>query len=106
MVMIERAREQGISITRACTLLMIIRRRVVRWRREWNRRKGLENLKPGPTKPLHKLLPVERESVLQMATKEEYADLSHRILAVTAWNLGVFFVSFSSVYRIMRSANL
>jgi putative transposase len=41
-----------------------------------------------------------------MATKEEYADLSHRILAVTAWDLGVFFVSFSSVYRIMRSANL
>ena len=106
VVMIERAREQGISITRACALLMITRRRVVRWRREWNRGKGLGNLKPGPTQPLHKLLPVEGESVLQMATKEEYADLSHRILAVTAWDLGVFFVSFSSVYRIMRSANL
>jgi putative transposase len=106
LVMIERAREQGISITRACALLMIIRRRVVRWRRNWYTGKDLGNLKPGPTEPLHKLLPVEKESVLQMATKEEYADLSHRILAVTAWDLGVFFVSFSSVYRIMRSANL
>jgi transposase InsO family protein len=106
LVMIEHAREQGISITRTCALLMITRRRVVRWRREWNRGKGLGNLKPGPTEPLHKVLSVERESVLQMATKEEYADLSHRVLAVTAWDLGLFFVSFSSVYRIMRSANL
>jgi transposase InsO family protein len=41
-----------------------------------------------------------------MAKKEEYADLAHRILAVTAWDLGIFFVSFSSVYRILCSANL
>lgn len=49
----------------------------------WNREKGLRNLKLGPTEPLNKLLPVERESVLQMATKEEYADLSHRVLTAT-----------------------
>ena len=51
-------------------------------------------------------LPEEREAVLKMAKKEEYADLSHRLLAVTAWDLEIFFVSFSSVYRILRSANL
>ena len=106
LVMIECGKREGISVTRACDLLMIARRRVVRWRRERDRRKGLGNLKPGSTEPVHRLLPVERESVLQMAAKEEYADLSHRILAVTAWDLGVFFVSFSSVYRMMRSANL
>lgn len=106
LAMIERAKNKGVSMTRVCALLMISRRRVVRWRRKWNRVKSLGNLKPGPIEPLHKLLPVERESVLQMATKEEYADLGHRILAVTAWDLGLFFVSFSSVYRIMRSANL
>ena len=106
LVMIECAKEQGVSITRACILLMIARRRVVRWRRERDRGKGLGNLKPGPKEPVHRLLPVEKESVLGMAAKEEYADLSHRILAVTAWDLGLFFVSFSSVYRIMRSANL
>ena len=43
---------------------------------------------------------------MHMAKKEEYADLAHRILAVTAWDLGIFFVSFSSVYRILLSANL
>jgi putative transposase len=106
LVMVEWAKEQGVSITRACALLMMGRRRVVRWRRARDTGKGLENLKPGPTEPVHRLLPVERASVLQMAKKEEYADLSHRILAVTAWDQGLFFVSFSSVYRIMRSADL
>jgi len=106
LVMINHAKEQGISVARACALLMISRRRVVRWRRERDRGKGLGNLRPGPIEPAHRLLPVERESVLQMAVKEEYADLSHRILAVTAWDLGLFFVSFSSVYRIMQSVNL
>ena len=43
---------------------------------------------------------------MHMAKKEEYADLAHRILAVTAWDLGICFVSFSSVYRILLSANL
>jgi len=104
--MVEWAKEQGVSITRACALLMMGRRRVVRWRRARDTGKGLKNLKPGPTEPVHRLLPVERASVLQMAKKEEYADLSHRILAVTAWDQGLFFVSFSSVYRIMLSANL
>ncbi|MDZ7698487.1 MAG: hypothetical protein U5R49_16690 [Deltaproteobacteria bacterium] len=107
LVMVEQAKEQGVSITRACAPFMIGRRRVVRWRsRAQDTGKGLKNLKPGPTEPVHRLLPVERASVLQMAEKEEYADLSHRILAVTAWDQGLFFVSFFSVYRIMRSANL
>lgn len=106
LVMIERAKEKGISMTRVCALLMISRRRVVRWRRKWHRSESLGNLKPGPREPLHKLFPAETDAVLQMARKEEYADLGHRILAVTAWDLGLFFVSFSSVYRIMRSANL
>lgn len=41
-----------------------------------------------------------------MAKKEEYTDLSHRILAVTAWEEGMFFVSFSSVYRILLSEGM
>ena len=41
-----------------------------------------------------------------MATQHRYADLSHRISAVTGWDLGLFFVSFSSVYRILRAHDL
>ena len=38
-----------------------------------------------------------------MAISEEYVDLSHRILAVTAGEKGLFFVSFSSVYRVLKA---
>lgn len=106
LAVINEAKDAGVSIKRTCTLLMISRRRVTRWR--WKRENGnsLDNLKPGPLEPVNRLLPMEREAVLEMAKKEEYADLSHRLLAVTAWDLNIFFVSFSSVYRILRSENL
>jgi len=106
LAVIDEAQDAGISIKRTCTLLMINRRRVTRWR--WKRENGhsLDNLKPGPREPINRLLPTERAAVLEMARKEEYADLSHRILAVTAWDLDIFFVSFSSVYRILCSENM
>jgi putative transposase len=100
------AKAAGISITRTCRLLMIDRRRITRWRMKMEKGQSLDNLKPGPREPLNKLLPVERESVLKMAIKEEYADMSHRVLTATAWDLNIFYVSFSSVYRIMRSEGL
>ena len=106
LIMIEQAKEKGLSATKTCAFWRVNRRRVVRWCRKKKNGQSLRNLKPGPREPVHKLLPDEREAVLQMAKKEEYADLAHRILAVTAWDLGLFFVSFSSVYRILRSATL
>ena len=106
LIVIEQAKEKGIPVTRTCAFWRINRRRVVRWCRKKKNNQSLCNLKPGPRKPAHKLLPEEREAVLQMAKKEKYTDLAHRILAVTAWDLGLFFVSFSSVYRILRSVNL
>jgi len=104
--MIERAKEKALTVTRSCVFWKISRRRVVRWRSKRKDGHSLRNLKPGPREPVHKLLPEEKEAVLHMAKKEQYADLSHRILAVTAWDLDLCFVSFSSVYRILRSANL
>jgi len=106
LVMIKQAKEKGLSITRTCTLWRISRRRVVRWRRKWKDGTELHTVKLGPRIPLHSLLPEEKAAVLQMATKERYADLSHRILAVTGWDIGLLFMSVSSVYRILRSHNL
>lgn len=103
---VDEAKDAGISIKRTCTLLMIKRRRITRWRHKEENGHSLDNLKPGPREPFNRLLPAEMESVLEMAKKEEYADLSHRTLAVTAWDLNMFFVSFSSVYRILRSENM
>jgi len=99
-------KEKGLPVTRTCEFWEINRCRVVRWHTKMKNGHDLQNRKPGPKVPAHKLLPEERQTVLNMAIKEEYADLSHRILAVTAWDLGIFFVSFSSVYRILVSANL
>jgi len=99
-------KEKGLPVTRTCEFWEINRCRVVRWHTKMKNGHDLQNRKPGPKAPVHKLLPEERQAVLNMAIKEEYADLSHRILAVTAWDLGIFFVSFSSAYRILVSANL
>ena len=103
---IEAAKDKGISIIRSCRMWVINRRRLSRWRSKLARGQSLENAKPGPKNPVHKLLPAEIAAVLQMATAEQYVDLSHRILTVTGWDLKLFFVSFSSVYRILRSEGL
>src|SRR5512134_2955766 len=97
LVSMEEARAKGVSRIRACAMWMINRRRVVRWSGNWKRGQSLDNAKPGPKDPVHRLLPEEHTAVVAMAVEEKYADLSHRILAVTAWNLGLFLVSFSSV---------
>ena len=106
LAMTERAKERGVSITRSCAAWRIERRRVVRWRRRQKDGESLDNRKPGTRYPIHRLLPAERAAVVSMAKEEQYADLSHRILAVTAWDVNLFFVSFSSVYRILRSAKM
>jgi len=89
----EEARAKGVSRIRACAMWMINRRRVVRWACSWKRGQSLDNGKPGPKDPVHRLLPEERTAVAAMAVEGRYADFSHRILAVTAWDLGWFFVS-------------
>ena len=106
LLSMEEAGAKGVSKIRACALWMINRRRVVRWSGIWKRGQSLDNGKPGPKDPVHRLLPEERSAVMAMAVEERYADLSHRILAVTAWDLELFFVSFSSVYRILSSEGL
>lgn len=103
---IDRAKEQGLSVHRSCKMLGISRRRVVRWQERKRKGMGLADLNPGPKAPLHSLLPEERKKVLEMAGEDKYADMSHRILTVTAWDKGLFFVSFSTAYRILRSEGL
>lgn len=78
----------------------------MRWQSKVRKGMELEDGKPGPREPLHRLLPEEKRQVVEFAKQEKYADLSHRILAVTAWELNMFFVSFSSVYRILCEEDL
>jgi hypothetical protein len=97
LTVIESSQQQGVSARRTCSLLAIEYRRVVRWQ-QWSRQgQPLANLIPGPKEPLHRVLPEEIEQIVAMAGSEPYADLSHRILAVTAWDQGLFTASFSTV---------
>ena len=66
----------------------------------------LANLSPGPKDPLHRVLPEEIDQIVTLAKSQEYVGLSHRLLAVTAWDKGLFQASFSTVYRVLKEQNL
>lgn len=104
--MVEWAKSAGVSVSRVCLLLMISRRRVSRWRMKRNVGKDLRNGTPGPRHPLHRLLPEEQQAIIAMAIQENFSDFSHRTLTVTAGDEGLFYASFSSVYRTLCDAGL
>jgi transposase InsO family protein len=104
--MIATSQVQGVSARRSCTLLAISHRRIVRWQAQERQGLGLADGTPGPQEAMHRLLPVEVECIVAMATSAAYVDLSHRILAVTAGEKGLFFASFSTVYRVLLAKGL
>ena len=106
LTVIETSQQQGVSVRRSCSLLMIEHRRVVRWQAQARQGQPLANLRPGSQDPLHRVLPEEIDQIVTLAGQPEYADLSHRTLAVTAWDKGLFQASFSTVYRVLKERNL
>lgn len=106
LVVIATARTAGVSARCSCAILAISYRRVVRWQAHVRQGLGLADHTPGPREALHRLRPEEIESITAMAQSQEYVDLSHRILAVTACDQGRFFASFSTVYRVLKAGNL
>ena len=106
LLVIATSHAQGVSARRTCALLVIAYHRILRWQKRDRQGLDLADASPGPTAALHRLLPEEIEQIAALAKRQEYADLSHRILAVTAWEQGIFFASFSSVYRVLKERNL
>ena len=106
LAVIKSSQQQGVSVRRSCVLLAIDHRRVIRWQHQARQGPGLANLTPGPKEPLHRMLPEEIDQILAMAKSQEYVDLSHRILAVTACDKSLFQASFSTVYRVLKEQNL
>jgi putative transposase len=103
---IQDLQKKGVSARASCRMLVIEEQRVKRWKMSLREGQSLANKTPGSKRPMHGLLPVETLQILEMARSVEYADLSHRILAVTAMDKGLFCVSFSSVYRVLKEQNL
>jgi transposase InsO family protein len=106
LTVIESSQQQGVSARRSCALLLIAQRRIVRWQQQARQGQSLANLLPGPKDPLHRVLPEEIDQIVTLANSEEYVDLSHRLLAVTAGDKGLFQASFSTVYRVLKAQNL
>jgi hypothetical protein len=106
LTVIETSQHQGVSARRTCSLLAIEHRRVVRWQAQARQGQSLANLSPGPKDPLHRVLPEEIAQIVTLAQSQEYVDLSHRLLAVRAWDQGLFQASFSTVYRVLKERNL
>ena len=106
LTVIATSQQQGVSARRSCSLLMIEHRRVVRWQEQARQGRPLGNLRPGSRDPLHRVLPEEIDQIVMLAQSQEYVDLSHRTLAVTAWDQGLFQASFSTVYRVLKERNL
>jgi putative transposase len=106
LTVIETSQIQGVSARRSCAILTISHRRIVRWQRRAGQGQSLANRTPGPHEALPRVLPEEIDQIVAMASSEEYVDLSHRILAVTAWDQGLFQASFSTVYRVLKECHL
>ena len=106
LAVIERSLQQGVSVRRSCLILDIEHRRIIRWQHRARQGLGLANKIPGSKEPLHRMLPAEIDRIIAMAKSQDYVDLSHRILAVTAWDKGLFQASFSTVYRVLKEQNL
>ena len=106
LIVIATSQDQGVSARRSCAILVISHRRIVRWQAHERQGLGLADGTPGPQEALHRMLPEEIECIAAMAISQEYMDLSHRILAVTAGEKGLFFASFSTVYRVLKARDL
>lgn len=106
LVVIAQSQQAGVSARRSCALLMLSYRRVVRWQQRRRQGHGLADATPGPRHPSHRLLGEEIASITAMARSSEYVDLSHRAMTITAWEKGLFFTSFSSVYRVLKEHEL
>jgi len=94
---------QGIKKKRVCSLLQINVCRVRRWQK---RGLSLVDAKPGPVKAPHALLDEEKTAILKLALDENYVDDSHRILTAKGADMGLFYVSASAAYNVMRQKSL
>ena len=100
--LIKECKYKGMPEKRVCELLNLSPRRVLNWKK----RVDLEDRRPGPENAPHALLEHEKEIIRELAKNKNFADDSHRILAVKAMDMGLVSASSSSFYRQMRQEGL
>lgn len=102
MELINECKAKGKAEMEVCKLLMLSPRRV----RNWKKRPHIEDRRPGPVNAPHALLEREKAIIRELAKNNDFADDSHRILAVKAMDKGLVSASPSSFYRQMRQEGL
>lgn len=107
---VHQAATDGMSVNRACEVLMLDPRRLRRWTRGRERAAVTEadliDRPPVARCHPHSLLPAERTEIRAAATEDALAHLRHRKLAHTLSRQARVFCSESSVLRELRSAGL
>lgn len=95
-----------LSVKRVCEVLELNTGRYYRWRRTLAAEgpQGLANKKSMPHSCPHKLLPSEKQVIVDYAL--QHPDLRHRKLCYAMQDEGVVFVSPSTVYRVLRDEGL
>jgi len=94
---IKETMSQGLTQERACKIFGIVPRKFRRW------------ANPKPTVPRtawNKILPQEREAILQTACEEQFWDKPMSHIFVHGHNSEKFFVSLSTVYNVLKSEQL
>ena len=96
----------SVTATFCCQALELDVKRYQRWMRQYRETGRCANGKPGPKKAPHGLLSEEEGKIIELAKDDQYADLSHRQLSVTASESGEVEASASSFYRVMKQQEL
>jgi len=99
-------KSKGIPRVRTCALLQINVRRIERWVSRKRNTGNMGNNKPGPKHLMNAIMPNEKQAVLDFVRKEETADYSLRVLACKGAELGLFFVSATTVRQILSDEGM
>lgn len=104
--LIEMIDRSHLPVKETCKVLKLERRRYYRWkrRRKDKGREGLKDSRPGPRKPLNKLLPSEVGAIIKASRKHQ--KLKHRKLVPKLSDESGVSVSASSVYRVLKRRGL
>ncbi len=95
------AKSTGIPRVRICAILQINVRRIERWVARRRDTGNMDNHKPGPKKPVNAIMPCEKQAVLDYVHLEETVDYSLRVLACKGAELGLFYVSATTIRGIL-----
>lgn len=103
---IKKAKQAGIPKYKSCGLLQVNSRRVERWMFSMRYTGNIEYKKSGPRYPRNAIMPVERNELIEYVELEKTVDYSLQTIAIKGAEEGLFYMSASSVRKILHEENM